>query len=151
MIGIFNTRLTNRIGSGNGTMRIPSIGLKSLIVVLTLGLSASALAQDDASMSLEEVLRAMQNEREAVAEANRERERRFRAQETDREAELRRVRNEVNQAEAEAGRLENLRNELDRELAELREQLAERQGEFGELFGVARAAAADLESSSTTR
>jgi len=145
MIGIFNTRLTNRIGSGNGTMRIPSIGLKSLIVVLTLGLSASALAQDDASMSLEEVLRAMQNEREAVAEANRERERRFRAQETDREAELRRVRNEVNQAEAEAGRLENLRNELDRELAELREQLAERQGEFGELFGVARAAAADLD------
>jgi len=95
--------------------------------------------------SLEDVVRAMQQERQAVAEANREREERFRRQETNREEELRRIRNQVAEAEAEASRLEDLRNRLDRELAELRDQLAERQGEFGELFGVARAAAADLD------
>jgi len=38
-----------------------------------------------------------------------------------------------------------VRNELDREIEELQAQLNERQGEFGELFGAARAAAADLE------
>jgi biopolymer transport protein ExbB len=94
--------------------------------------------------SLEDVVRAMQQERQAVAEANREREERFRRQETNREQELNRIRNQVSEAEAEASQLEDLRNRLDRELTELRDQLAERQGEFGELFGVARAAAADL-------
>jgi len=145
MTGFINKRLTNQTGSGNGIMRNPSFGLKSVIVALTLGLTASMAVHSQESLSLQEVLRAMQSEREAVAAENREREQRFRQQATDREQELRRVRNEVDQAESEASRLENLRNELDRELAELRDQLAERQGEFGELFGVARAAAADLD------
>ncbi|MFU8878203.1 MAG: MotA/TolQ/ExbB proton channel family protein, partial [Wenzhouxiangellaceae bacterium] len=69
---------------------------------------------------------------------------RFRRERANQEQLLREVRNQVSAAESEASRLENLRNQLDRELEELRDQLAERQGEFGELFGVARAAAADL-------
>ena len=145
MTGFINKRFINKTGSGNGIMRNRSLDMKSVVIALILGLTASLSVQGQESLSLQEVLRAMQNEREAVAAENREREERFRAQATDREQELRRVRNEVDQAEAEASRLENLRNELDRELAELRDQLAERQGEFGELFGVARAAAADLD------
>jgi len=125
-------------------MRNPSKGLQSILVALALAMSSAAIGQEG-PQSLEEVVRAMQQEREAVAEANREREERFRQRETDREAELRRIRNQVSEAEAEASRLEDLRNRLDRELEELRNQLAEREGEFGELFGVARAAAADLE------
>jgi len=114
----------------------------SSLAALTLGLTSAAIAQEN--RTLDEVLQAMQQERQAVAESNAEREARFRSQQADQEAELRRIRQQVSDAEDEASRLENLRNELDRELEELRNQLNERQGEFGELFGVARAAAADM-------
>ena len=134
------------IKSGKSNMWNRSTGLYSMVIAMVttiaIGFAVPGMAQQ--AQSLDEVLRAMQNEREAVAEANREREQRFRERAADREAELRRVRNEVSEAESEASRLEDLRNELDRELEELRNQLEERQGEFGELFGVARAAAADL-------
>lgn len=106
-------------------------------------LSPYAAAQTEPE-TIDDVLRAMQNERQSVSETNREREARFRREQSEQEAALRQLRGEVTAAENEASRLENLRNELDRELEELRSQLSERQGEFGELFGVARAAAADL-------
>jgi biopolymer transport protein ExbB len=110
-------------------------------VIGMAGLVPGAMAQPQ---TLEDVLRAMQTERQQVADANREREERFRREQVNREQELQRVRNEVEEAEREASRLEGVRNENDRTLEDLRNQLAERQGEFGELFGVARAAAADL-------
>ncbi|MGK7294716.1 MAG: MotA/TolQ/ExbB proton channel family protein [Candidatus Wenzhouxiangella sp. M2_3B_020] len=125
-------------------MRNRSAGLGSLLVALAIGFGSAATAQEGPT-SLEEVVQRLQQEREAVAEANEEREQRFLQQEANREQMLREIRNDVAEAESEASRLENLRNELDRELSDLREQLAERQGEFGELFGVARAAAADLD------
>ena len=144
------TRLNRVIKSGKKNMWNRSTGLYSMVnamaiamvITIAVGFASPGMAQQ--AQSLDDVLRAMQNEREAVVEANREREQQFRARAADREAELRRVRNQVSEAESEASRLENLRNELDRELEELRGQLNERQGEFGELFGVARAAAADL-------
>jgi biopolymer transport protein ExbB len=120
-------------------------GLVALLLALpALLLGAGAVAQDGPT-SMEEVLQRMQQEREAVEAENQARVQRFRERQADREQLLRTVRNQVQEAESEASRLENLRNELDRELAELRQQLDERQGEFGELFGVARAAAADLD------
>ncbi|MEX0915941.1 MAG: MotA/TolQ/ExbB proton channel family protein [Wenzhouxiangellaceae bacterium] len=125
-------------------MRNRSNGVQSILAALALGFCGCVIAQEQ-PRTLEEVVRAMQQERQAVAEANREREERFRRQETNREEELRRIRNQVDEAESEASELEDLRNRLDRDLTELRDQLAERQGEFGELFGVARAAAADLD------
>ncbi|MDT8437728.1 MAG: MotA/TolQ/ExbB proton channel family protein [Wenzhouxiangellaceae bacterium] len=118
-----------------------SFNLSLLLTVFVAASTQWAVAQPQ---SLDEVLRAVQNEREAVVAANREREERFRREQANQQAQLREVRNQVSAAEAEASRLEDLRNRLDRELEELRAQLAERQGEFGELFGVARAAAADL-------
>lgn len=144
MIGTLKMHLTQGIRSGSETMRNPHKGLQTILVALAVGVCSAAIGQEGPK-SLEEVVRAMQQERQAVAESNREREQRFRSRETDREAELNRIRNQVSEAEAEASRLEDLRNQLDRELEELRNQLAEREGEFGELFGVARAAAADLE------
>ncbi len=118
------------------------LGVALLALGLTLvGFAPNSMAQPQ---TLEQVLRTMQQERQQVDEANREREQRFLEQQQNQESELNRVRNQVEEAEEEASRLESLRNELDRELEELRQQLSERQGEFGELFGVARAAAADL-------
>ena len=113
------------------------------VVAFALSISLSSVVAQE-SRTLDDVLRAMQQERQSVAEENAEREARFRQEQANQQAELSRVRQQVSQAEAEASRLESLRSELDRELEELRVQLNERQGEFGELFGVARAAAADL-------
>ncbi len=118
-------------------------GLVSGLLIAALLASGSVLAASD-PQSIDEVLRAVQAERRAVSDANREREERFRREQAEQQAELTRVRRQVTEAEAEASRLEALRNSLERELEELKGQLAERQGEFGELFGVARAAAADL-------
>ncbi len=109
--------------------------------IATLVPNAMAATQPE---TIEDVLRAMQGERRAVTRENQEREDRFRREQATQESELNRLRREVTAAEEEASRLENLRAQLDRELEELRATLSERQGEFGELFGVARAAAADL-------
>ena len=127
---------------------MPVIPRNFFVGLLTAGLLAVGLGQSPAvhaqAQTIDEVLRAVQAERRAVSETNQQREERFRREQANQEAELRRLRGEVQAAETEATRLENLRNQLDRELDELRAQLAERQGEFGELFGVARAAAASL-------
>lgn len=126
--------------------RAPARALMLLTVMMLAlsGLSTNLFAQNNGPQTLEEVLRTMQQEREQVSRQNQEREQRFIRQRANRQAELDRVRSQVNDAEAEASRLEGLRAELDRELEELRDELSERQGEFGELFGVARAAATDL-------
>ena len=113
-------------------------------VAITLTGVSPALLADTQPQTLDEVLRTMQQQRQEVSEANRQREQRFLRDQANQEDELRRIRNQVSEAEDEASRLESLRNSLDRDLEELRAQLSERQGEFGELFGVARAAAADL-------
>jgi biopolymer transport protein ExbB len=115
----------------------------ALAAVALVFLAPFAVAQTQPE-TIDDVLRVMQSERQSVSERNQEREARFRREQSEQEAALRQLRGEVTAAENEASRLENLRNELDRQLEELRAQLSERQGEFGELFGVARAAAADL-------
>ena len=89
-------------------------------------------------------MRAIREERRAVSRENDARERRFLEKRNERQAELQRIRRQVEEAEQQAAQLERVRNENERKLDELRQQLAERQGEFGELFGAARAAAADL-------
>jgi biopolymer transport protein ExbB len=111
--------------------------------ILALGVIPQAPAQSGVQ-SMEQVLRAVREERRAVSEENRAREERFLRERNQQQAELGRIRRQVTEAEAEASRLEGVRNALDRDLADLKAQLAERQGEFGELFGAARAAAADL-------
>jgi biopolymer transport protein ExbB len=127
---------------------MPSTSRSFILGLMTAGLLVVGLVQAPVAhaqpQTIDEVLRAVQAERRAVSETNQQREERFRREQATQEAELRRLRGEVQAAESEATRLENLRNQLDRELDELRAQLAERQGEFGELFGVARAAAASL-------
>jgi biopolymer transport protein ExbB len=133
------TRTTKLQGN---TMPLRAL-LTVFVGVALAGFSGPAPAQSGAQ-SLDQVLRTVREERRAVSEENRAREERFQRDRAQQQAELARVRTQVREAEAEASRLEGVRNSLDRQLGELKAQLAERQGEFGELFGAARAAAADL-------
>jgi biopolymer transport protein ExbB len=134
---------TSKPLSQRANARAPRALLAVLASVLAVGFVPEAPAQAGAQ-SLDQVLRAVREERRAVSEENRAREERFQRDRAQQQAELTRVRTQVREAEAEASRLEGVRNSLDRQLGELKAQLAERQGEFGELFGAARAAAADL-------
>jgi biopolymer transport protein ExbB len=124
-------------------MKFPCL-LAALVAVSTLTMPVTVLAQSGIT-SLDQTLRSIREERRSVSDENREREARFLAQRNEQQAALNRIRAEVRAAEAESTRLENVRNTNSRTLGELKDQLAERQGEFGELFGAARAAAASLD------
>lgn len=121
------------------------LGLALVAGVMALTSVPAAVAQPAApTITLDDTLRAVRDERRTVSEENRQREARFVSERNQQQAALTRIRNEVRAAENEASRLEQVRNDNERGLSELKSQLAERQGEFGELFGAARAAAADL-------
>ena len=114
------------------------------LLIAAAGFSVAPAAWADEVNTIEETLAAIRAERAAVSEENRAREARFTERRNEQKAMLTEVGQQVDAAEKASVRLEDLRNKNDLELTELRAQLAERQGEFGELFGAARAAAADL-------
>lgn len=101
-----------------------------------------AYAQD--AITLDQVLQAIRRERTEVSAENREREQRFLAERNQQQAELNRVIAQVNAAEAESTRLEGVMETNQVRIDELDAELASKQGEFQELFGAARSAAADL-------
>ncbi|MEM8771817.1 MAG: MotA/TolQ/ExbB proton channel family protein [Pseudomonadota bacterium] len=117
-------------------------GVAALSMDVTEGRIAGAMAQD--AVTLDQVLQAIRRERTEVSQENREREQRFLAQRNQQQAELTRVRNQVAAAEAESTRLEGVVEANQLQIEELDAELASRQGEFQELFGAARSAAADL-------
>lgn len=106
-------------------------------------LLSGASAQDNA-LTLDQVLQAVRSERTEVSQENREREQRFLQQRNQQQAELNRVRQQVAAAEAESTRLEGVMEQNQATIDELDAELADRQGEFQELFGAARTAAADM-------
>lgn len=106
-------------------------------------LTSGALAQDTA-VTLDQVLSAVRRERSEVSQENRDREAQFLAQRNQQQAALTRVRNQVAAAEAESTRLEGVMETNQATIDELDQELASKQGEFQELFGAARSAAADL-------
>lgn len=108
----------------------------------TGGSVAGALAQE--AVTLDQVLQAVRRERTEVSQENREREQRFLQRRNEQQAELNRVRQQVAAAEAESTRLEGVMEANQETIAELDAELASKQGEFQELFGAARSAAADL-------
>ena len=121
-------------------------------VFRTLGISliagAASLAAVSmpakAQVSLQDVLNAARAESAAVAEQNREREARFLAERNTQQQKLSQIRAQVNQATAESNRLDTLFNANFEQITQLKDELKEKQGEFGELFGAARSAAGDL-------
>lgn len=120
-------------------------GLSLVAGITALALDTSPVrAQEGSAVTLQNVLSAIRRERSEVSAENKEREARFLRERNNQQAELNRVVAQVAAAEAEATRFEGVMETNQGRIAELGTQLAEKQGEFQELFGAARSAAADL-------
>lgn len=119
-------------------------GVAALSMNLTEGQLMSGASAQDNAVTLDQVLQAIRRERTEVSQENREREQRFLQQRNQQQAELTRVRQQVAAAEAESTRLEGVMETNQATIDELDQELASKQGEFQELFGAARSAAADL-------
>lgn len=117
-------------------------GVAAMSVDVSNGGVAGAYAQS--AVTLDQVLQAVRRERTEVSAENRQREQQFLANRNQQQAELNRVRSQVAAEEAESTRLEGVVEANQQRIAELDAQLADKQGEFQELFGAARSAAADL-------
>ncbi|MBB4659217.1 MotA/TolQ/ExbB proton channel family protein [Parvularcula dongshanensis] len=96
------------------------------------------------TLSLDDVLRAAQQERREAAETNRQREAEFVQQRDRQQGRLNEVRGQVQAEETRSDQLDQQFTENDQRIEELQNELQTRQGEFGELFGAARSAAGDL-------
>lgn len=118
--------------------KLASISLIAGVAAISADMAASA------QVTLDQVLRAVRQERTEVSAENRQRIERFRAERNQQQALLTQVRNQVAAAEAESTRLEGVMDQNKEAIAELDQELASKQGEFQELFGAARTAAADL-------
>jgi len=124
-------------------VKLAGLSVCAGIAALAMNPAAPAVAQEQA-VTLDHVLQAIRRERREVSQENQEREARFLRERNNQRAELARVRNQVAAAEAESTRLESVMAENQTTIDELDVELAEKQGEFQELFGAARSAAAEL-------
>lgn len=115
-------------------------GVLAGVAVLAAGTGIAAAQQ----VSLDDVLRQAREERRQAAQDNRAREAEFVQARNEQRARLATVRSQVNAAEAESNRIEAQFAANDQRITELQRELDAKQGEFGELFGAARSAAADL-------
>ncbi len=118
--------------------------MKSGILAAAAVIAATGGIASAQDISLDDILRQAREERRQAAQENREREQRFLAERNQQQARLNQVRGQVNAAEAESDRIEAEFRANDDRIRELQTELEAQQGEFGELFGAARSAAADL-------
>lgn len=121
--------------------------LSSLKVGIFASAAMAAAAVGVASaqqLSLDDVLRAAREERREAAQENREREQRFLTERNRQRERLNAVRAEVTAEERRSDALDEQFRANDAQIEELTNMLQTRQGEFGELFGAARSAAAEL-------
>lgn len=129
------------------SIKIAGLSLIAGVAAMGLNLSGDSLisgAQAQNAVTLDQVLQAIRRERTEVSAENRQREQEFLAQRNQQQAALNRVRAQVAAAEAESTRLEGVMASNQDTIEELDAELASKQGEFQELFGAARSAAADL-------
>ncbi|MEE2690978.1 MAG: MotA/TolQ/ExbB proton channel family protein [Pseudomonadota bacterium] len=134
------------------TLKIAGLSLLAGVAALGIELSA-AVAQETApapaqpakpQLTLDQVLQAVRRERSSSSQENREREQRFLAERNNQAALLNQVKAQVAAEEAKSTRLEGQLDENQKIIDQLSAELADKQGEFGDLFGAARSAAADL-------
>ena len=106
-------------------------------------LSSFAVAQ---APDLDRLLQDMRELRSSEQQAMQSREQAFIAERDQRQARLQRAEAELAELEAEAEALRQSFDELDTALAEAEEELTQRSGNLGELFGVVRQSAGDTRS-----
>lgn len=121
--------------------KLASLSLIAGAAAASMGLTTIASAQ---TVTLDQVLNAVRAERRDVSAENREREARFVAERNQQQALLNQAKAQVAAATAESTRLENLMASNQEEIAKLDAELADKQGEFQELFGAARTAASEI-------
>lgn len=124
--------------------KLASLSLIAGVAAASMDFTSGGFASANAQITLDQVLSAVRTERREVSQENREREQRFLQQRNQQQALLNQVRAQVAAAEAESTRLEGVMETNAETIADLDAQLQSAQGEFQELFGAARTAAADL-------
>ena len=126
--------------------KLASLSLVAGAIAASLDFSTGgfALANAQQAVTLDQVLQSVRRERRDVSEENRQREQRFLQERNQQQSLLNQARAQVAAAEAESVRLEGVMAENQTTIDELDQELASKQGEFQELFGAARTAAADL-------
>ncbi|MEZ5922633.1 MAG: hypothetical protein R3C60_14960, partial [Parvularculaceae bacterium] len=126
-------------------------GASIIAGVAAISLGASAGAQDAGAaapaakqLTLDQVLQAVRKEHSDSTAENQQREQRFLAERNNQQALLNQVRSQVVAAGQESTRLEGVMADNQKQIDALDQELADKQGQFQELFGAARSAAADL-------
>ncbi len=121
---------------------------RAIVLVLTALLLSSPVAAQEAEprKSLDELLREVQAARQQEQALHKSREEEFRRKKAEQQALLQKAEAERARLEARSVELERAFQENERSLAVLDEQLRERLGSLGELFGVVRQVAGDTRS-----
>ena len=119
------------------------IGTAMIATALPLVAPTPAEAQ---ITSVQELLNQVRNDAAQQERVNRERVQQFQANASQQTAELQRARAELAQIEAEARRVENNFAANQRQIEALKGELTAAQGEFGEVFGLARSMAGEFKS-----
>ncbi len=124
--------------------KLASLSLIAGVAAASMDFQAGGIASANAQVTLDQVLQSVRQERTEVSQENQERLNRFRNERNQQQALLNQVRQQVAAAAEESTRLEGVMETNKETIAELDQELASKQGEFQELFGAARTAAADL-------
>jgi len=119
--------------------------MKKLIIMMAA--CAVAIAGSAAGQTLEELARIVEQAVADEGKINQEREARFVRERDNQRNLLAQARQELRNEEARGDRLKADYDRLERELAELETVLQERMGNLGELFGIVRQSAGDVQSS----
>lgn len=125
------------------TLRIKSILAAGAFAVAAITV-APAFAQDAPAATLSEVLNRIRQDTQDQSQEAQQREAEFRQARDGQQAALNQAITELQQLEAEGARLQQQFDANDQRIAALQDELRAGQGDFGELFGVARQAALDI-------
>ena len=123
--------------------RIKSIAIAAGLVTAVVGWTAPAFAQEPAS-TLQGVLDRIRQDIREQSEESRQREAAFQQERNQQARLLQEAEDELASLEDQADRLQELMDQNDTRILELQEELRAGQGDFGELFGVARQSSLDI-------
>ncbi len=131
-------------------LKLAGLSLFAGIAALSADVTTAPLTSSVSAQTLDDILRDVRAERRKSAEENKQREAEFTAQRNQQRAKLSQVKARKDAAKAETLRLEGVRDANRERLAKLTAELDEKNGEFRDLFGAARSAANDLNTSIET-
>ena len=118
---------------------------KLLIITLALFAGTSLALAAENELTLEQLLKQVEQNRFEESRANQKREADFTRKKNQQARLLSQAKAELKRLEARAKKLENIFNENELQLAKLNEQLSEKLGAFAEMFGVIKQTASETQ------